>query len=383
MILRDVHIVGDEAKKNIIIENEMIIAVNNNTTSLANEELTIEFKNAIAFPGLINSHDHLDFNLFPKIGNGIYNNYAEWGKDIHENNKETIDAVLKVPQQLRTQWGIYKNLLNGITSVVNHGEKLDVKNDIINVFQNCYSLHSVQFEKKWKYLLNKPFIKELPFVMHVGEGTDGASHHEIDETIKWNMFEREIIGVHGVAMDQKQAGSFKALVWCPVTNYFLLGKTASINQLKNKTTVLFGTDSTLTASWNVWEHLRLARSQHLLNDAELIDSITTAAATTWKLNNGIIAENKMADIVIARKNNTASTTESFFSINPEDILLVLHKGKISLFDEELFDKVNDHLPKNYSRIFINGRWKYVESDLPLLMKEIRKYYPEVNFPISD
>ena len=192
MILRNVHIVGDDAVKNIVIENELIRAISDNESSLKNSrnQLTIEFENAIAFPGLINSHDHLDFNLFPQIGNGIYNNYAEWGKDIHEKNKEEIKAILQVPQQLRIQWGIYKNLLNGITTVVNHGEKLHVKNDIISIFQNCYSLHSAQFEKNWKYLLNKPFMKGIPFVIHVGEGTDGISRNEIDEIIKWNLFKR-------------------------------------------------------------------------------------------------------------------------------------------------------------------------------------------------
>ena len=110
-------------------------------------ETTINFENAIAFPGLINSHDHLDFNLFPQTGNRIYNNYTEWGKDIHDQNKETINAVLKIPQHTRTQWGLYKNLFNGITTVVNHGEKLNIGNNLINVIQNNYCLHSIQFEE--------------------------------------------------------------------------------------------------------------------------------------------------------------------------------------------------------------------------------------------
>src|SRR6266576_6659138 len=74
-------------------------------------ETIFNFENVIAFPGLINSHDHLDFNMFPQTGNRIYKNYAEWGKDIHDQNKETINPVLKIPQHIRTQWGLYKNLL--------------------------------------------------------------------------------------------------------------------------------------------------------------------------------------------------------------------------------------------------------------------------------
>ena len=82
------------------------------------------------------------------------------GKDIHEKNKETINAVLKIPQHLRTQWGMYKNLLNGITTVVNHGEKLNITDNFITVLQNNYCLHSIQFEKNWKLKLNQFFYKK-------------------------------------------------------------------------------------------------------------------------------------------------------------------------------------------------------------------------------
>jgi cytosine/adenosine deaminase-related metal-dependent hydrolase len=80
-------------------------------------EPSLDLNGALAFPGLINSHDHLDFNLFPPMRNHIYNNYREWGPDIHTNNRASIDPILSIPQKLRTQWGIYKNLVNGFTTV--------------------------------------------------------------------------------------------------------------------------------------------------------------------------------------------------------------------------------------------------------------------------
>src|ERR1700690_2993994 len=63
---------------------------------------SLDFDGALAFPGLINSHDHLDFNLFPPLANRIYNNYTEWGPDIHANNKAAIEPILRIPQPLRT-----------------------------------------------------------------------------------------------------------------------------------------------------------------------------------------------------------------------------------------------------------------------------------------
>ena len=163
MWLCNLNIIKTEGLQHIQVEKGKIKAITDDEKILQNnsKELRIEFENVIAFPGLINSHDHLDFNLFPQIGNRIYNNYSEWGKDIHIQNKETIDVVLKIPLHLRTQWGLYKNLLNGITTVVNHGAKLKIRDPFITVLQDNYSLHSVQFEKYWRLKLKGCNISRL------------------------------------------------------------------------------------------------------------------------------------------------------------------------------------------------------------------------------
>jgi len=383
MILANVQIVGETGKKNIHINNGSIVTIATELAQTSSQENIIEFENAIAFPGLINSHDHIDFNLFPQLGNRIYNNYVEWGDDIHEKDKATINSILAIPKELRTQWGIYKNLLGGVTTVINHGEKLDIPNSIITVFQNSYSLHSVKLEKGWKYQLNSPFAKKYPFSMHVGEGTDADSHDEIDEVIRWNKLKRKIVGIHGVAMDEKQAAAFHALIWCPDSNFFLLGATAVINKLKLQTNILFGTDSTVSANWNIWQQLRTARETKLLTDTELISAISTEPAAIWKLNNtGAIKESNYADIVIAKEKINTDTVNAFFAINPEDILLILHKGYIAFFDESLLPQLTNISVRNYSKIFINKTNKYIIGDLPLLIKEIKKYNPASFFPIE-
>ena len=163
---------------------------------------------------------------------------------------------------------------------------------------------------------------------------------KLTKLIKWNLFKRKIIGVHGVAMDEDQAKAFVALVWCPASNNFMLNASAPIDELKSETTILFGTDSTLTSSWNLWEHLRLARDLLLLTDQELFDSLTKSAATIWKKNNiGSLSPNKNADMCIAKANGKKGF-DAFYSINPEDILMVMHKGKIRLFDEILKDQLS-------------------------------------------
>src|SRR5579871_5489848 len=164
MLLQRVNIYGKNELSDLYINNAVIRAIFPAGSKRAEGRFSILFDDAVAFPGLINSHDHLDFNLFAQIGNKIYSNYREWGKDIHEQNKNEIEAVLKIPQELRVEWGMYKNLLNGFTTVVNHGERVKIKNNFITIFQQCRCLHSPGFEKKWKWKLNDPFAKRLPVV---------------------------------------------------------------------------------------------------------------------------------------------------------------------------------------------------------------------------
>lgn len=371
MILRNLNVYGTEGKKAIHIENGKIKAITDSEKkiSTAQDETVIEFDDAMAFPGFINSHDHLDFNLFPQLGNRVYNNYTEWGKGIHECNKDEINEVLKVPEQLRIKWGLYKNLLNGVTTVVNHGKKLKIEDDLINVVQPS-SLHSPAFEKRWKWKLINPFVKE-PVVMHIGEGTDEKTKNEIDEVIQWNLLKKKVIAVHGVAMNAEQAAEFYGLVWCPASNYFLLNQTADIVKLKDKTNIVFGTDSTLTASWNLWDHIRIAKKSGI-NESELVAMLISKPAKLWGLDEtGEIAEKKNADLVVFKKK------ESFFDLSSGDLLLLLHKGNIRILNKILYNLIPNAQQdiKTFSEINLGKQQYLIQGNFPELIKDIRKLYP--------
>lgn len=382
MILRNVNIIGYEGLQSIIVNNKRIKNISSSEVKIEDKQ-HIFFDDAFVFPGLINSHDHLDFNLFPRLSNHVYKNYRAWGADIHRQNKDIINSVLRIPEKLRVEWGIYKNLLNGITTVVQHGECFKIENPVINIFQHSYSLHSISAEKYWKFKLNRPFVKNQPFVIHVGEGTDAEAFKEISKLIKWNLFKRKLVAIHGVAMDPKQAKSFSALVWCPDSNFFLLGATANIRELKKSTDIIFGTDSTISADWNIWKQIRLARNTNLLADKELFDALTSVPASVWGFDNrGVLSEEKIADIVVAKMKND-NALGSFFETNPEDILLVLRNGEIILFDEMLYAQLNRNIIINsFSKIFINNSSKYVKGNLIELIKGIKKIDSKINFPIE-
>jgi cytosine/adenosine deaminase-related metal-dependent hydrolase len=377
MLFKNLHIVGQDKPLDVRVQGGKIKATGN--LEAAGKEPVIEIENAIAFPGLINSHDHLDFNCFSQTGNRIYENYTEWSYDIKKHNGKELDCVLKIPVRLRTKLGMYKNLLAGVTTVVNHGEHLNIQDNLISVFQDCYSLHSIHFENNWKYQLNRLFNRRESYVIHVGEGTDKASGEEIDTLTKWNLFKRKLVGIHGVSMNEEQASKFHAMVWCPVSNYFLLGATSNIDKLKKYTHVLFGTDSTLTADWNIWEHLRKARDTGMLTDEELYKSVTSTAAMVWNLNKGEIVAGKDADFILARNDSGGYSYNDFFKIDPEDILMIVHRGHVRLIDEKIFDvllKIGFN-SNDLNKIIVNGHKKIISGDVFALAKEARSYCPSL------
>jgi len=381
MILNNLAVALSGDPVNIRVDDGVIADIAPSPFDATPGQPELSFKNVIVFPGIINSHDHLDFNLFPPLGDRTYNNYTEWGRYIHAHYQDKIERVLSIPVALREQWGIYKNLLNGITTVINHGRKIKRHTDPITVFENCQCIHSVGFEKKWWLSLNNPLKKKLPVAIHTGEGIDKESTAEIDRLIKRNLLKRAIIGVHGVAMKEEQATAFKALVWCPESNYFLLNKSAPVSQLKKHVPILFGTDSTLTGSWNLWQHIRRARATKLLTDNELFETLTTNPAKTWNLNCGEIVIGKDADLVIAKVKKGKTARESFFDLDPHDILLVMHKEHIVLFDEDLYPQLKSVELDNYSKVYVKSSCKYVAGNLPSLMRTIEQYYRGVSFPV--
>ncbi|HEY2349060.1 MAG TPA: amidohydrolase family protein [Puia sp.] len=384
MLLNHLSIINSDQPVNIAIYGEKMMAIGPGHVNNSSDPLQLRFTNAIAIPGLINSHDHLDFNCFSVLGNRKYDHYTDWGKHIHESHKENIRAVLRIPKKLRAAWGMYKNLLAGVTTVVNHGSRLEIENPLIDIYQESQNLHSVAFEKNWKWKLNNPVHLRRDFVIHTGEGTDKRSADEIDLLLKFNLLRRTLIGIHGVSMKPEQAKRFKAMIWCPESNRILLDQNARIHELKNSTTVVFGTDSTLTGGWNIWKHLRLARTLHQVTDEELLDMITSAPARLWNLNKGKLEPKKDADIVVLKMKNKYAGASELFNANPEDILLIIHKGQIRLFDKSLLPQLR-LLPMNlfrYNQINFKENTKFVEGDLPGLIGEIKKYNPNIHFPVE-
>lgn len=374
MILRNLQLYAELEKKDLLIQDGFIAAIRGTGTMQNSTNIpVIDTEGLTAFPGFINSHDHLDFNLYPRLGKGPYPNYTEWGKDIHGQHRDLINTIQKIPVSLRTQWGIYKNLLNGCTTVLDHGKEHKAPDEWIDVYRNTHSLHSVAFEKNWKRKLNHPFRRKKPYVIHAGEGTDELARAEAGKINRANYLRKKIVAVHAVSIEAAEARGFQGIVWCPSSNEFMFGTTAPVNQLKQFTRIVFGTDSTLTADWALKEHLQTALNTGMVQLPELIGMLSTEPAALWGFQHkGKIAPGFDADICLYAGEDPVKG----------QLMMVIRQGRVLLYHASF----NPVLPLNneitYSRIRYNGENILVAGRLSSMVREIQQYYPSACIPFE-
>lgn len=299
----------------------------------------------IAFPGLINSHDHLEFNCYAPTGKPPYRDFVDWTRDV-QAAREVLGAVEAIPLPLRRRFGLLKNLLWGVTAVADHGGGNRTGGDPVAVLTPYKDLHSAEFGRRRSW-----FGGFGPVVMHLAEGDTPASRRRALDYLRWNLLRRPVAAVHGVALAADDFERLAALVWCPASNLFLFGRTADAAAAARRTTLLFGTDSTLSAPGTLWDHLRYARDS--VREPEIFAALTSAPARFWKLP-------ASRDYVIARRRK-ADKWDAFFSVTPDDILLVVRNGKPVLADRPLG---HDFHPI--------GR-KYVRLPVPSMLEEVGRY----------
>ena len=220
-------------------------------------------------------------------------------------------------------------------------------------------------------------------MVHIGEGISPAAAREPGRLQDWNLWGAEVIGIHGITLQARQARHFKALVWCPVSNLFLYAHTSAVDKFKQCTRILFGTDSTASAGWNIWDHLRVARKLAKLTDAELYGTLTETPAEVFSLpRQGRLIAGHAADICIARTSGQDNFWDAFYGVNPADLLMVLRGGRILLVDEELWPQVRGLVQRRMDRVIIGGRTKMVAGAIAALASAIRAAHPAVTFPVE-
>lgn len=340
------------------------------------DDFVFDLDGGLILPGLINAHDHLGLNNFGRIKyRDVYPNAHEWSLDI-EARFETdlaITAPHAVPIPDRLFIGGIKNLLAGVTTVCHHDPwhyslQMDFPVRVARPFGYCHSLQRGGD-------IRRSFCKTpygAPWIIHLAEGTDANSAHELDTLDTLGCLQANTVVVHGVGLTPAQRCNMiergAALVWCPSSNFFLLGQTAEVGEFARAGRVALGTDSRLTGERDIWYELRTAHSTRHFKAQDLFRLVTCDAAHILRLSNlGVLDIGTPADLVIFPAMN-GDPFDSLLRCNRADMQLVMLGGK-PLYGALEFKQVFSQARVATQAIRVDGREKLLAQKIARRLKQ--------------
>lgn len=302
----------------------------------------VDLQNSWVFPGFINAHDHLELNLFPNIGQGLYSNSYEWFDDVNAMRGESaMTRVLAISMNDRLLWGGYRNLLSGVTTVAHHNpyhHAVFRRAFPVRVLRNYRWAHSLGLAESYggrPEVESKKAGTRQPFIIHIAEGIDTVAAGELRELDRLGALRESTVLVHGVGISPGDFQLVKArgasLIWCPSSNMFLFDRTVDMAQLPDGIPVALATDSTLSGKPTLLDELRVASDQGQMNDRELIRMVTSDAARVLMLKEGTgsLAPYTAADLLVLPRRSPDSDKDLLAS-HPGDIELVINAGPLSM-----------------------------------------------------
>jgi cytosine/adenosine deaminase-related metal-dependent hydrolase len=337
----------------------------------------VDLSGYLLLPGLVNAHDHLEFSLFPKLGCGPYPNAERWAKDIYHPDCSPIREHLDVPKPVRLWWGGIRNLLGGVTTVCHHNEfQPEVFNNgfPVRVVERYAWSHSLRFGQRLEAAFRSS-SSEIPYVIHLSEGTDAASAAEIFELDRRGLLSSRTVIVHGVGLDDAghelviRRGA--ALIWCPGSNLFTLGSTLSPHRIEGNPRTALGSDSALTAG-DLLDQIRIAQELGV-SPEHIFGLVTRCAADVLKLGKGdaCLHNGSRADMV-AVPDRGLSPAATLVQLTMCQVELVLLAGAPRLLSHQMLSRFCPGSEVGFDIIVVDGLERYVRADVKHLLKEAQK-----------
>ena len=347
----------------------------NNRASLFSES-ALDLSGFFLFPGLINAHDHLEFSLFPNLGDGPYGNAAEWARDIHENHAALIERHRKVPRPVRLWWGGIRNLLCGVTTVCHHNP---ISPDLLDpgfpvrIVSDFGWAHSLSLDPQ----LADKFAKSsshAPFILHAAEGVDRESEGEVFELDRMHALDERTVLVHCLACTPAAAGLINrrltAVVLCPTSNKFLFHQFPSLSLVRSLDKVILGSDSPLTAQGDLLDEIRFARTQIGLHANSVYAMVTNQPADILRLRRGEgrLRPGAAADMLVVRDHGL-SPAETLAQLTVDQVELVITAGRVQLAGSELYESLPAALTNGLEPFEVDGVKRWVRAPIGQLIAD--------------
>lgn len=335
----------------------------------------IDLHGFLIMPGLVNAHDHLEFALFPRLGSRQYQNYVEWGEDIHCKFGVEIRLIRSVPKNVRAWWGGLRNLLSGVTTVCHH-------NPFLADFERVDFPVRVLREIGWAHSLalggdivaqRSAVPPGRAFIIHACEGVDRLASEELWALDRMGLLDADTVLVHGVAIDAKGAKRMRmcgaSLIVCPSSNHFLFGRLPEKAVISEVKEIALGSDSPLTAVGDLLDEIRFAARACEISPADVFKMVTTKPAEILRLQNGegTIQEAGVADLIAVR-NSGSDAAERLRELSAMDVELVMIGGSVQLASNPVFARLPLELRVGMEPLSIDGTIRWLRAPVKYLLR---------------
>jgi cytosine/adenosine deaminase-related metal-dependent hydrolase len=368
---------GVEAeRKDVCISRGRIVPLAN----VRKRGVDIDLSGCLLLPGLINGHDHLEFNLFPRLDSGPHANYVDWAASVFQPDQEPIRTHLRVPKHVRLRWGGLKNLFSGVTTVSHHNpyDSVFAAEFPLRVARRFGWAHSIHFAPDFetRYRNTPP---DWPFLIHAGEGTDDLARNEIGRLHGAGVLGKKTVLIHAVALEKqgleivRQTGA--GVVWCPSSNLNTVGQTLGPKVLASGVPIALGTDSALTALGDLIDEFSVAKRLGHLTDSDVYEMVTSVPAHLLRLRNGEgeIRTGGVADL-LAVFDHQSSPASALDRLRPQ---LVIVGGKVKLVAANFTERLPASVTAILERISLEGRGEYlVDAPVAEILAISSRFLPE-------
>jgi cytosine/adenosine deaminase-related metal-dependent hydrolase len=305
----------------------------------------LDLRDHLIFPGLINAHDHLHVNAVPPlIPDAPFPNSYAWIDAFQAHFEQAeVAAALQLPKALRLRHGALKNLLAGTTCVAHHDPwhpVLEAPDFPVRPLRNY----------GWSYALGWPDYgppapqsfsmtpAEWPWMIHLAEGTDAIAQAELAQLDQLGCLSSNSVLIHGVGLREQDIerviASDAAVIWCPVSNQALLGRSLDPRRLCEAGRLALGSDSRLSGARDLLDELRAALDTCELRAAQWLGLVTTQAAHILRLpSRGALVPGAHADLVIV-EDLGGDPIRSLVGIERSQIRAVVRDGVPQIADPD-------------------------------------------------
>lgn len=338
---------GQAAKPGQVhIKNGVIVAIKTASAAIPPGAIVIDTRGYI-YPGLMDLHNHLEYNFVPLYSVPKHSeNHDDWpsGKayDVGVNNpwKVATDANIYNRSDEAFKFAEVRAMIGGATTSQGADNNPAISKTLVrnveleNFGVDAVGQRSFTIDKLfWEHLAEqRDRIKaQVAWINHCAEGIDEYARKEFDNPaydpskpfhmktnrpglVQADLVWPGLVGVHCTALTEDDFKKWKSItggppkiVWSPVSNILLYGKTTDVAAAKRQGALIaLGTDWAPSGTKNMlWElkavdRLNKTKLNNLFTEQQILEMATVNAAKMvgWEKKVGKLEVGMVADILV-------------------------------------------------------------------------------------